>query len=95
VAKNATVLYFFVIIVPSVKERAEVKDYGQHLGKGRAKVNPGKFLMVAGKNGRIGIAAGMEDSRIPKDILFPTPDARKGNIFFPFTFYNSPSTQIL
>jgi hypothetical protein len=36
VAKNATLLFFFVIFVPSVKERAELKDYGQHLGKGRA-----------------------------------------------------------
>jgi len=61
-------------------------------------VNLGKFLMVAGKNGRIGIAAGMEDSqfmKIPKDILSPIPDARKGDIFFPLTFYNSPSTPML
>lgn len=88
-AKNATVLYFFVIIVSSVKERAEMEDCGQHQGKGRAKVTLGKFLMPAGKNGRMAIAAGMENSqlmKIPKDILSPIPDARKGDIFFLLTY---------
>ncbi len=52
--------------------------------------------MVVGKDGRIGIAEGMENShfmKIPKDILSRLPDSRKADVFFLLTLDHNSLTR--